>query len=102
MFRTGGSLSCGDERLVKPLRRVCELVVLRWDEILELVLKLRECVPLEPADPLARDAELAADRLERLDLAVEAEAELDDPPFPVRQPAHGAPHRQASHRIERG
>ena len=37
-----------------------------------------ECLPLELADPLPREAELHADRLQRLWIAVETEAQLED------------------------
>src|SRR5581483_4965480 len=37
------------------------------------------------ADALAREIELVADRLERPGLALEAEAQLQDPPLPLRE-----------------
>ncbi len=40
-----------------------------------------ERLPFELPDPLAREVELVTDRLERPRLAVEAEAELEDPPL---------------------
>ncbi len=43
-----------------------------------------ERLPLELADALARQVELVPDRLERPRLALEAEAQLEDPPFPLR------------------
>src|SRR5207237_7526117 len=54
-------------------------------EALELVPEPIERAALELADALAREAELLADRLERGRLAVEAVAELEDPPLPVRE-----------------
>src|SRR5690349_17384311 len=70
------------------------------DEILELPLELLEGARLELAYPLAGDAELAADRLQRLDLAVEPEAQLDDPALPLGKPLDRLPHGQPADRIE--
>ena len=68
--RTGKArtASLGRRRLVGALRGFSELV-----------LELRQRLGLELAHPLAGDAELLADRLERRRLAVDAEAQLDDP-----------------------
>ena len=44
-----------------------------------------ERLALELADALARQVELAADRLERPRLALEAEPQLEDPPVPFGQ-----------------
>ena len=47
---------------------------------------------LELANPFAGEIQLVTDRLERPRLALEAEAQLEDPPLPLRQrvesPAH--------------
>src|SRR5262249_24264744 len=45
----------------------------------------RERLALELPDALARQVELVADRLERPGLALEAEAQLEDPPLPLGQ-----------------
>ena len=45
----------------------------------------RERLALELADALARQIELVADRLERPRLALEAEAQLEDPPLALRE-----------------
>src|SRR3954469_17986579 len=58
-----------------------------------------ERLRLELADALPRQPELLADRLERGGLAVEAEAELDDPALPVRQVGDRALDALAAHRV---
>src|SRR3954452_19629738 len=65
----------------------------------ELDLEPRECVALELADALARQLQLAADRLERLRLALEPEPQLEDPPLPLGQPVERHPHRLAAKRV---
>ena len=56
-----------------------ELVLRRFHDVLQLDSQVGKGVLLEPADSLPGDAELALDRLERLLLPVEAEAQLEDP-----------------------
>src|SRR5947209_4166250 len=47
--------------------------------------KPRQSLALELPDALARQVEFVADRLERPRLALEAEAQLEDPPLSLRQ-----------------
>src|SRR5919106_4148701 len=44
-----------------------------------------ECLALELADALAREAQLGADCLQRPGLALEPEAQLEDAPLPLRK-----------------
>src|SRR5439155_15491942 len=54
---------------------------------------------LELADALAREVELVPDRLERPGLAIEAEAQLEDPPLALGQGVESAPHALAAERL---
>src|SRR6059058_1259349 len=67
--------------IVSFLRCERQVVLGRSEEVAEL----RDCVCLELSDSLPGQAELGADRLERLGLAVEAEAELEDPALALGQ-----------------
>src|SRR6478609_414415 len=58
--------------------------------VAELELQTHQRLALELTDALTGEAELLADRLERRGLAREPEAELDDPPLPLRQLRDGA------------
>src|SRR5215210_272568 len=66
----------------------------------QLVLELRESLGLELAHALARDAELLADRLQRLRLAADAEAQLDDPALPLGQRRDRPPHLATPNRVD--
>ena len=66
---------------------------LHRSEVCQLRLELLQRLHLELAHALAREPELAPDRLERLPLALKAEATLDDQPFPFGQPFEPALHR---------
>src|SRR3954453_6737917 len=59
----------------------------------------RQRLALELADALARQIELVADRLERPGLALEAEAQLQDPALPLGQRVERAPHALAAERL---
>src|SRR5581483_960695 len=59
----------------------------------------RERLALELAHPLARQVELLADRLERPRLALEPEAELEDPPLPLRQRVERLAHALPAKRL---
>ena len=63
--------------------------------------ELGEPLALELADTLACEPELASDRLERLLLAVEPEAELEDSALPVRKPAQSRPNGVAAQGLTR-
>src|SRR5207237_2638510 len=58
-----------------------------------------ERLRLQLADALARQPQLLADRLEGGRLAVEAEAQLEQPALTLRQPPDGRAHRLAAHRL---
>src|SRR5207249_1772188 len=58
-----------------------------------------ERLTLELADPLSRQVELVADRLERPGLALEAEAQLEDPPLALRKRLERTPHALAAERL---
>src|SRR3954452_20220404 len=81
------------QRCERPLRGARELVA-------ELELQAHERLALELPDALTGEAELLADRLERRGLAREAEAELDDPPLPLRQLGDRALHALAPNRLD--
>src|SRR6266571_1936881 len=66
---------------------------LHRSEVCQLRLELLQRLHLQLAHTLAGQAKLAPDRLERLRLALEAEATLDDQPLPFRQPFEPALHR---------
>ena len=66
---------------------------LHRSEVCQLRLQLFQRLHLELAHPLAGEPKPAPDRLERLRLALKAEATLDDQPLPFRQPFEPAPHR---------
>jgi hypothetical protein len=66
---------------------------LHRSEVCQLRLQLLQRLHLQLAHPLAGEPKPAPDRLERLRLALKAEATLDDQPLPFRQPFEPAPHR---------
>src|SRR6266487_3448729 len=72
-----------NERGTDPVG-VCPFRLRSVREVLELVPELDECVALDLADTLAADAELPADLLERVRLAVESVPQLDQLPFALR------------------
>ena len=59
----------------------------------------RERLALELADALARQVELVPDRLERPGLALEAEAELQDPPLALGKSVERAPDALLAQRL---
>src|SRR5207244_976580 len=59
----------------------------------------RQRLALELPDALAGQVELVADRLERPGLALEAEAQLEDAPFPLGQGGKGPTHTLAAKRL---
>src|SRR5689334_18653059 len=66
----------------------------------ELVLELRQGGGLELAHTLARDAQLLADRLERLGLAADAEPQLDDPPLALGELRDRVAHLAPAERVD--
>src|SRR5436309_8858591 len=60
-----------------------------------------ECLAFELPDALAGQVELVADRLERPGLAFEAEAQLEDAAFPLREGVESAPDALAPQRLLR-
>ena len=62
-------------------------------EVCQLRLELLQRLHLQLAHALAGEAKLAPDRLERLRLALKAEATLEDESLPFRQPFEPALHR---------
>src|SRR5438445_2239417 len=58
-----------------------------------------ERLSLELTDALAGQVELVADRLERPRLALEAEAQLEDPPLPLGQRVERTPDALAAERL---
>src|SRR5258705_12593759 len=68
--------------------------------VAELELQAHQRLALELPDALTGEAELLADRLERRGLTREAEAELDDPPLPLRQLGDRAPDALAPDRLD--
>src|SRR6266508_2150977 len=93
LLRTLSAGPCRDPPFhIKPLGRGEDFGVVVLGDTGERRLQHAECVLLELADALAREAELLADRLERLRLAVEPEAELDDPALALRQILDRATH----------
>jgi hypothetical protein len=55
---------------------------------------------LDLAHTLPRDAELLADRFQRLRSVVEAEAKLEHAPFPLGELRQGTPHLQPAQRVD--
>src|SRR5207342_2956190 len=66
---------------------------LHRSKVCKLRLQPLQRLYLQLAHPLAGEPKLAPERLERLRLALKAEATLDDQPLPVWQPFEPAPHR---------
>ena len=61
--------------------------------------KLRQRLCFDLAYALARQVELVADRLERPRLALEAEAQLEDPPLSLGKCLERAPHTLPAQRL---
>src|SRR3954454_8822168 len=61
--------------------------------------KARERLALQLPHPLAGQVELVTDRLERPRLALEAEAQLEDPPLALRKPIERLPHALPPERL---
>src|SRR6266705_6540863 len=59
----------------------------------------RQRLALELPDALAGQVELVPDRLERPGLALEAEAQLEDAPFPLGEGVKGPTHTLAEERL---
>jgi len=72
---------------------------LHRSEVCQLRLELLQRLHLQLAYALAAEPKLAPDRLERLRLALKAEATLDDQPLPFRQPFQPALHRLPEKRL---
>ena len=69
------------------------------DDVLQLVLKTRQCPGLDLAHALARQSELLADRLERPLLAREAEAELEHAAVRLLESLDCAPYLEPLQRL---
>ena len=76
-----------------------QLVVGRRDDAVQLVRNLRERMPFELSHALARDAQLACDRVQRLLLSLEAEAKLEEAPLALRECLERASNRSPAKRF---
>src|SRR5262249_52440477 len=91
---------CGRRFCAAELRGEREQVDV--DQPVEPVPELGHGVRLELPHALARDAQLAGDRLQRPGVVpTEAEAELDDAALPLGQPVEDAAYLVAVHRLAR-
>src|ERR671935_2451975 len=70
-------------------------------DCLQLAQRREACqrLALELANALTRQVQLVADRLERPRLALEAEAQLEDPPLALWQGVERPPHALAAERL---
>src|ERR671934_97231 len=70
-------------------------------DCLQLAQRREACqrLALELANALTRQVELVADRLERPRLALEAEAQLEDPPLALRKGVERLPHSLPPERL---
>ena len=80
---------------------VRELLSRRSHHTLEFARQLSERLPLKLADAFARNAELTGNRIERLLLALEAKAKLEEVPFALGQRMERGPNRLPAQEISR-